>query len=111
MREPITIRFGERSFEIRPLTVRQIIDIEPVSIDMGLGVISGLVGAARIIKIALSVNHPAVAAGLDDLETSGDEMADATKAILELGGFFKTAQGEAMAVSTEPRSGDVSEAA
>ena len=106
--QPEIVWLGGASWRVRPLTVAQVQDIEPLLLAEGG---SGTVAAAiAILRVALRRDHPEAVAPLDDLEAGAGEIAAALATVLRLGGFLPAvaAPGEARAdqtpASTCPRS-------
>lgn len=104
--QPELVSLGGASWRVRPLTVAQVQDIEPM-----LMAESGTVAAAiAILRVALRRDHPEAVAPLGDLEAGAGEIAAALAVVLRLGGFLpaETVPGEADADrpqgSTGPRS-------
>lgn len=92
--DPVEITLGDKTWKIRPLTIRQVRKIDPLmtrlSQDTGLSV--------DIIQIALERDFPDDAAGLADIEANVREIGSALQSVLELGGYIyrDTALGEAV---------------
>jgi len=83
-----TIRLGAREWRVRPLTLRQVQEIEPILMT-GVSEPKGNVAAAMaIVAIALRRDHPESADQLSDIEATAPEIAVAMAAILRLGGFL-----------------------
>lgn len=102
MREPISIRLGETSFQIRPLTLGQVEAIEAVVTDK---TITGSRQGNAILAAALGRDHQIDAASI---EGTPAELAVAVKAILDHGGFMEgPSPGEALpaAGTTAPDAG------
>ena len=103
--QPETIALGGAAWRVRPLTVAQVQEIEPLLLAEG-----GTVAAAvAILRVALRREHPEAVAPLGDLEAGAGEIAAALATVLRLGGFLSgAAPGEAGAdqpqASTGPRS-------
>ncbi len=96
MKTPETIRLGTQSWLVRPLTLAQVRDIEPILARQGAG---GTVAAAmEVVAIALSRDHAAAVESLPGLEATAPEVAAALAGVLRLGGFI--AAGEAAADAT-----------
>ena len=94
---PITIKLGEAHWHVRPLTLRQVQEIEPLLLADPQAAQGAVAAAIEIVSIALSRDHPEAAADLPDLEASARDLSAAMVSILELGGFITRAQAE-----TEP---------
>ena len=106
--QPETIALGGASWRVRPLTVAQVQEIEPMLFaEAGAGTIAA---AVAILRVALRRDHPEAVAPLPDLEAGAGEIAAALAAVLRLGGFLPAgpSSGEASAdqppASTGPRS-------
>lgn len=85
-----TIELGSHKWVVRPLTLRQVQEIEPILMDCALGA-KGNVGAAlAIVTIALRRDDPDAAAELLDVEATAPEIAAAMGAVLRLGGFIQS---------------------
>ena len=110
--QPETIALGGASWRVRPLTVAQVQEIEPLLFaEAGAGSGGATVAAAvAILRVALRRDHPEAVAPLAELEAGAGEIAAALAAVLRLGGFLPAgvAAGEAGAdqppASTGPRS-------
>lgn len=80
------IRLGDRTWSVRPLTLRQLQEIEPI---LMAGEGRGNVAAAlAILAAALRRDFPADAEALGDVEAGAPELAAAMNAVLCLGGFL-----------------------
>lgn len=98
---PRTIRLGAREWMIRPLTLAQLEELDPV-VQNGPGLSPTAYGSA-VIAAGLRRDHPEDAALADrrDLEATGPEVAAASSTILRLGGYLpETAPGEARAAES-----------
>lgn len=88
------IRLGGSEWPVRPLTLRQVQDIEPILMAGERG-LKGSVGAAiAIIQIALQRDHAEAAGSLADVEATAPEIAAAMAAVLRLGGFIEADPAE-----------------
>ena len=99
-RDPQTIELGAQTWSIRPLTLAQVRDIEPILVAQGAG---GTVAAAmQVIAIALARDNAAAVETLPALEATAPEIAAALATVLRLGGFIapEPASGEAAADAT-----------
>jgi hypothetical protein len=85
-KKPVTIELGEKTFEIRPLTLRQVQEIEPLLLSVSD---SNIATALKIVEVALRRNSPEDAAGILDVEATAPEIAKAMAEILKLGGFIE----------------------
>ena len=104
--QPEIVALGGASWRLRPLTVAQVQEIEPLLLAE-----RGTVAAAvAILRVALHRDHPEAVAPLGELEAGAGEIAAALAQVLRLGGFLPAGQtsGEASAdqppASTGPRS-------
>lgn len=97
--QSITIKLGDAQWRVRPLTLRQVQEIEPLLVREGAS--HGSVATAiEIVSIALSRDHPEAANGIHDIEASVREIGAAMSEVLRIGGFI--ASGE-----TGPPKGEV----
>jgi hypothetical protein len=85
------IRLGEREWPVRPLTLRQVQDIEPILMAGERGAKGSVAAAIAIIEIALQRDHGEAANSLADIEATAPEIAAAMTAVLRLGGFIEAA--------------------
>jgi hypothetical protein len=91
---PETIRLGAREWPVRPLTLRQVQEIEPILMS-STAETKGNVAAALAI-VAMGRDHADAAALLGDIEATAPEIGAAMTTVLRLGGFIETpAQGDA----------------
>lgn len=90
-----TITLGERQWTVRPLTLGQVQEIEPILMESTFDS-NGHIGAAMtIVAIALRRDHPESASTLADVEATAGEIVAAMAKVLRLGGFVETSgQGE-----------------
>lgn len=109
--QPEKIRLGAKEWVIRPLTLGQVQEIEPVLVDGSLGS-KGNVGAAlAIVAIAIRRDDPEAASNLCDIEATVPEIGAAMCTVLRLGGFIQpetpgvSASGEAQAGVAIPDEG------
>jgi hypothetical protein len=87
--QPEAIKLGVHQWVVRPLTLRQVQEIEPYLLDGALGG-NGSIGAAMgIVTIALRRDHAEAAAQLSDIEATAPEIGVAVATILRLGGFIQ----------------------
>lgn len=81
-----TIALGGQSWSIRPLTLAQVRDIEPILVAQGTG---GTVAAAmEVIAIALARDNANAVEALPAVEATAPEVATALATVLRLGGFI-----------------------
>ncbi len=93
---PETIRLGEREWTVRPLTLRQVQEIEPILMESASVTKGNVTAALTIVAIALRRDHAEAAAPLGDVEATAPEIGAAMATILRLGGFLPvTADGDA----------------
>ncbi len=111
--EPVKITLGEKEFIIRPLTLRQVQEIEPIILAGAPEAKGNVTAAIAIVAIALRRDHAEAAAALGDVEATAPEIGAAMATILRLGGFLpvEDGPGEAPAAGTETPSGGASTAA
>jgi hypothetical protein len=98
---PRTISLGGRNWTIRPLTLAQLEELDPV-VQAGPGMSPTVYGAA-VIAAGLRRDHPDDAALADrrELEATGPEVAAASSTILRLGGYLpEPSLGEARAAES-----------
>jgi hypothetical protein len=87
---PEIIQLGEHQWLVRPLTLRQVQEIEPILIS-GAGETKGNVAAAMaIVAIALGRDHADAAGSFGDIEATAPEIGAAMATVLRLGGFIET---------------------
>jgi hypothetical protein len=96
---PLMLRLGGEEWPLRPLTLKQIQEIEPLlRQDDSAGSIAA---AVAIVAVALSRDHPAAAEKLIEIEATTQEIGAAMREVLRLGGFIakegEAAPGEAPA--------------
>ncbi len=90
------ILLGSHEWMVRPLTLRQVQEIEPVLMSGAVESKSNVAAAMAIVAIALGRDHAKAAAMLGDIEATAPEIGAAMATVLRLGGFIETAsQGEA----------------
>jgi hypothetical protein len=91
-----TIRLGAREWPVRPLTLRQVQEIEPILMSSAAETKGSVAAALAIVAIALARDHADAAALLGDIEATAPEIGAAMATVLRLGGFIETpAQGDA----------------
>lgn len=106
--KPETIRLGDKEFLLRPLTLRQVQEIEPVLTESQTSAKGNIATSMAIVTIALLRDHADAAATLGDIEATAGEIGAAMTVVLRLGGFIP---GEAEAAGIQAPSGEVSTAA
>jgi hypothetical protein len=94
--QPETIRLGAREWTVRPLTLRQVQEIEPILLASAAETKGNVAAALAIVAIALGRDHADAAALLGDIEATAPEIGAAMATVLRLGGFIETsAPGDA----------------
>ena len=93
---PETIRLGAHEWPLRPLTLRQVQEIEPILMSSAAETEGNVAAALAIVAIALGRDHADAATSLGDIEATAPEIGAAMATVLRLGGFIETpAQGDA----------------
>ncbi|MCI0468397.1 MAG: hypothetical protein L0Y57_15575 [Beijerinckiaceae bacterium] len=90
---PETIRLGAHEWLVRPLTLRQVQEIEPILMQSGSETQGSIAAAMAIAAIALKRDHAEAAASLGDIEATAPEIGAAMATILRLGGFIEQVPG------------------
>lgn len=85
---PENIKLGEHEWTIRPLTLSQVQEIEPILLTAAPEAVGNVTAAIAIVAIALRRDHAGTAAALGDIEATAPEVGAAMAAILRLGGFL-----------------------
>jgi len=85
------IKLGGQEWLLRPLTIAQVREIEPVLMG-AVDQTNNLATAIKIISIALARDHSDIVSGLSDIEATAGEISTAMSVVLKLGGFI---EGEA----------------
>lgn len=88
---PETIRLGRHEWLVRPLTLRQVQEIEPVLVASPVDAKGNIAAAMAIVQIALRRDYPDAADSLAEIEATAPEIGAAMSAILQLGGFIDAA--------------------
>jgi hypothetical protein len=86
---PQVIRLGAHEWLVRPLTLRQVQEIEPILIPSATDAKGNVTAAIDIVAIALKRDHPDAANSLADIEATAQEIGAAMAAVLRLGGFIE----------------------
>jgi hypothetical protein len=100
---PEVIRLGAHEWLVRPLTLRQVQEIEPILIPTATDARGNVASAMAIVAIALKRDYPDAATSLADVEATAQEIGAAMATVLRLGGFIEApndgdnASGEAQA--------------
>jgi hypothetical protein len=92
--QPILLRLGTEEWRVRPLTLRQIQEIEPLlrAADHTAG--HSIAAAVEIIEVALRRDHPDAADKLNEIEASTRDIGTAMGDVLRLGGFIAVEAGQ-----------------
>ena len=99
---PETIRLGAHEWQVRPLTLRQVQEIEPILVSNAAETNGNVAAATAIVAIAMRRDHPQDAASLGDIEATAPEIGAAMATVLRLGGFVETsARGDASLGETQ----------
>jgi len=88
--EPVTIKLGEMTFIIRPLTLRQIRGIDKILRNIDLTEIEK---TFMIIQMGLSRDFPDTARDMEDLEIPMMDLGPACHSILMVGGMTVVEEG------------------
>ena len=99
--QPITIKLGEAQWRVRPLTLRQVQEIEPFLLADPQASSGSVATAMRIVSIALSRDHPEAVEHLHEIEASVRDIGAAMSNVLQLGGFIARGEGGAPAGEAE----------
>jgi hypothetical protein len=98
--QPAKIKLGNREWVVRPLTLLQVQEIEPILTESAQS-INGHVGAAiAIVSIALRRDYPEEAGEVGSIEATASEVGVAMATVLRLGGFLQAEVGG------DPKSGE-----
>lgn len=95
-----TIVLGEKEWTIRPLTLAQVQEIEPILMESTFESKGHISAALSVVAIALRRDHPDAAQALLEIEATASEIAAAMGIVLKLGGFVEISS------STEPGLGE-----
>jgi hypothetical protein len=86
---PETIKLGDHAWKVRPLTLRQIQEIEPILM-ANAGDTKGTIAAAiAIVAVALRRDHAEAASSISNIEATAPEIGTAMETVLRLGGFVE----------------------
>ncbi len=86
---PEVIRLGAHEWLVRPLTLRQVEEIEPILIPDPSQPKGNVASAIAIVTIALKRDYPEAAAALADLEATAQQIGAAMATVLRLAGFIE----------------------
>jgi len=93
---PETISLGAHEWHVRPLTLRQVQEIEPILMSSAAEAKGNVAAAIAIVAIALGRDHAEAAGSLADIEATAPEIGVAMAIVLRLGGFVEApAHGDA----------------
>jgi len=73
--QPVTIRLGVREWLVRPLTLRQVQEIEPILMSSAAETKGNVAAAMAIVAIALGRDHAEATSSLGDIEATAPEIA------------------------------------
>lgn len=93
--EPVKITIGDKDFTIKPLTLRQIREIDKTLRNLD---ISEIEKTSEILRIGLSRDYPEVAANMDDLEIPMVDLGPICRQILTVGGMTVVEAGNGQPV-------------
>ncbi|HTJ02207.1 MAG TPA: hypothetical protein VL492_05405 [Methylovirgula sp.] len=85
--QPVVLRLGDAEWRVRPLTLKQIQEIEPL-LQNGEDAGRSIAAAVKIVGVALSRDHAEAGSKLTEMEATTQEIGDAMRAVLQLGGFI-----------------------
>jgi hypothetical protein len=92
--DPVTIKLGEKEFKLRPLTLNQVRKIEALVLEdiekrskPDQHSRGRLDWSTEVILLALNRDYPNESA--DSLEGTAEEMGEAVRSIMLIGGFMK----------------------
>ncbi len=86
--QPIIVRLGDAEWRVRPLTLKQIQEIEPLLHGSDQNAGRSIASAIGLIAVALMRDHPEAAERLREIEADTKEIGAAMSDILRLGGFI-----------------------
>jgi hypothetical protein len=98
--EPQKIRLGDKEWTIRPLTLKQVQNIELIIYNNAKSNAGNVKAAIEVISAGLFRDYPDDCQTLYDVEATATEISIAMAAILRLGGFTEATPGEARATGT-----------
>lgn len=84
------IQLGECQWLVRPLTLRQVQEIEPLLMAGETAAKGNVAIAMAMISIALGRDHADAVTTLGDVEATAPEIGAAMATVLRLGGFIET---------------------
>lgn len=84
-----TIQLGRHEWLVRPLTLRQVQEIEPILMSAADNAKGNVAAAMAIVAVALGRDYPDVSTSLDDIEATASEIGNAMAVVLRLGGFIE----------------------
>jgi hypothetical protein len=86
---PEIIRLGAQEWLVRPLTLRQVEEIEPILVPNPAEPRGNVASAMAIVAVALKRDYPDAAASLAEVEATAQEISAAMAKVLRLGGFIE----------------------
>jgi len=89
-----TIRLGRHDWQVRPLTLRQVQEIEPILFSAAGDPKGNVAAAMAIVAVALSRDHGDAVSMLGEIEATAPEIGAAMAVVLRLGGFLESAARE-----------------
>jgi hypothetical protein len=98
------IHLGDKEWRVRPLTLAQVQEIEPILMASSGEAPGTIAAAVAIVSIALARDHADAAKTLGEIEATTSEIAAAMATVLRLGGFIEHSE-EVRASSGEERAG------
>ncbi|MGH6836540.1 MAG: hypothetical protein ACREC9_13590 [Methylocella sp.] len=90
---PETIALGEKNWLVRPLTLRQVQEIEPISQAISRGECGHIEGIVKMLAAALRRDHHGDIEGLLDIEAPIGEVRAAMAAVMRLSGLVEAKEG------------------
>ena len=99
---PETLSLGGKSWLLRPLTLRQVQEIEPISLSISRGDTGQIAGIVKLLAIMLHRDHPGEVEGLPDLEATVGEIKACMAVIMRLSGLVEAEAPDAGEVQAAP---------
>jgi len=84
------VRLGVHAWLVRPLTLHQVQEIEPILMSSASEGKGNVAAAMAIVAIALTRDHADAATSLGEIEATASEIGSAMATVLRLGGFVET---------------------
>ena len=95
--EPVKITLGDKEFTIKPLTLRQIREIDKILRNLD---ITEIEKTSEILRVGLSRDYPEDAKNLEDLEIPMVDLGPICRQILTVGGMTVVEGGNGQPVPT-----------